>query len=60
METHASDSRQISRRVISLVVDDVVTAMRIAKNRATWESGLRRWVNRPLDEAGEARVSECG
>jgi transposase-like protein len=45
-------SEEFRRRAGSLVVDEGVPAARVAKDLGTAESGLRRWVDRHLVEAG--------
>ena len=48
----AAYAEEFRRRTVSLVGDEGVPAARVAKDLGTWESGLRRWVDRRLFEAG--------
>ena len=48
----AAYPEEFRRRAVSLVVDEGVPAARVAKDLGIAESGLRRWVDRHLVEAG--------
>jgi transposase len=52
MEMPAAYPEEFRRRAVSLVVDEGVPVARVAKGLEIAESGLRRWVDRHLVEAG--------
>ena len=49
---HTAHPGESQRRAVSPDVDEVVPAARVAKDLGIVESGLRRWVDRHLVEAG--------
>ena len=51
----AAHPEEFRRRAGLLVVDEGVPAGRVANDLGAWESGLRRWVDRHLVEAGKTR-----
>jgi transposase len=52
MEMPGAYPEEFRRRAVSLVVDEGVPGGSLAKDLGIDESGLRRWVNRHLVEAG--------